>query len=158
MPGSKIFDVIFGTVVLGAVGVLTGLSMGVGFLPVALLIGMCLGAGVGFFGGRRFFLSIFVGTILGGLLAWGLGGVDAVTVGASSGAAMGGFSLPYPFIRFPNVNKKYEFIMIEDDPVALQAESAQVLSVVAKDREALKSTLPKNPVEIGFGSLRVEAG
>jgi len=50
-----------------------------------------LGAGVGFFGGRRFFASIFVGTILGGLLAWGLGGVDAVTVGASSGAAMGGF-------------------------------------------------------------------
>lgn len=91
MPGSKIFDVIFGAVVLGTVGVLTGLSMGVGFLPAALLIGMCLGAGVGFFGGRRFFLSIFVGTILGGLLAWGLGGVDAVTVGASSGAAMGGF-------------------------------------------------------------------
>ena len=32
-----------------------------------------------------------MGTILGGLLAWGLGGVDVVTVGASSGAAMGGF-------------------------------------------------------------------
>ena len=91
MPGSKIFDIIFGAVVLGTVGVLTGLSMGVGFLPAAFLIGMCLGAGVGFFGGRRFFLSIFVGTILGGLLAWGLGGNDAVTVGASSGAAMGGF-------------------------------------------------------------------
>jgi len=91
MSASKIFDVIFGAVVLGTVGVLTGLSMGGGFLPAALLIGMCLGAGVGFFGGRRFFLSLFVGTIAGGLLAWGLGGVDAVTVGASSGAAMGGF-------------------------------------------------------------------
>ena len=32
-----------------------------------------------------------MGTILGGLLAWRLGGVDAITVGASSGAAMGGF-------------------------------------------------------------------
>ncbi len=91
MSGTKIFDVIFGAVVLGAVGVLTGLSMGGGFLPAALLLGMILGAGVGFFGGRRFFLSIFVGSILGGLLAWNLGGVDAVSVGASSGAAMGGF-------------------------------------------------------------------
>ncbi len=91
MSASKIFDVILGAAVLGAVGVLTGLSMGGGFLPAALLIGMILGAGVGFFGGRRFFLSIFVGTILGGLLAWNLGGVEAVSVGASSGAAMGGF-------------------------------------------------------------------
>ena len=91
MPGSKIFDVMFGAAVLGTVGVLTGLSMGVGFFPAALLIGMGLGAGVGFFGGRRFFLSIFVGTFAGGLLAWSLGGVDTITVGASSGAAMGGF-------------------------------------------------------------------
>ncbi len=91
MSASKIFDVAFGAAVLGTVGVLTGLSMGVGFLPAALLIGLCLGAGVGFFGGRRFFLSIFVGTIGGGLLAWGLGGVETITVGASSGAAMGGF-------------------------------------------------------------------
>ncbi len=91
MPASKIFDVGLGAAILGAVGVLAGLSMGAGFLPAALLIGLCLGAGVGFFGGRRFFLSIFVGTIAGGLLAWGLGGVDTITVGASSGAAMGGF-------------------------------------------------------------------
>lgn len=91
MAASKLFDVILGAVVLGAVGVLVGLSMGIGFLPAALLLGMCLGAGVGFFGGRRFFLSIFVCTIVGGLLAWSLGGVDTITVGASSGAAMGGF-------------------------------------------------------------------
>jgi len=91
MSVSKIFDVVFGGLVLGSVGVLTGLSMGIGFLPAALLIGMCLGAGVGYFGGRRFFASIFVGTIAGGLVAWRLGGVDAMTVGASSGAAMGGF-------------------------------------------------------------------
>jgi len=91
MSASKIFDVIFGAVVLGTVGLLTGLSMGVGFLPAALIVGLCLGGGVGFFGGRRFFLSIFVCTILGGLLAWNLGGVDTISVGASSGAAMGGF-------------------------------------------------------------------
>jgi hypothetical protein len=91
MSPSKIFDVALGTVVLGTVGVLTGLSMGVGFLPAALVVGLCLGGGVGFFGGRRFFVSIFVGTLLGGLLAWNLGGVDIISVGASSGAAMGGF-------------------------------------------------------------------
>ncbi len=91
MSASKIFDILFGGLVLGTVGVLTGLSMGIGFLPAALLIGMCLGAGVGYFGGRRFFASIFVGTIAGGFVAWGLGGVDVITVGASSGAAMGGF-------------------------------------------------------------------
>lgn len=91
MPGSKIFDVVLGALVLGVVGVLIGLSMGVGFLPAALVVGALLGGGVGFFGGRRFFLSIFVGTIFGGLLAWRLGGVETITVGASSGAAMGGF-------------------------------------------------------------------
>ena len=91
MPPSQIFDVALGAVVLGTVGVLTGLSMGVGFLPAALIVGLCLGGGVGFFGGRRFFVSIFVGTFFGGMLAWYLGGVDAISVGASSGAAMGGF-------------------------------------------------------------------
>jgi len=88
---SKICDVVLGALVLGTVGVLIGLSMGIGFLPAALVVGTLLGVGVGYFGGRQFFLSIFVGTILGGLLAWRLGGVDAITVGASSGAAMGGF-------------------------------------------------------------------
>ena len=43
MSASKIFDVIFGAVVLGTVGVLTGLSMGGGFLPAALLIGYDIG-------------------------------------------------------------------------------------------------------------------
>lgn len=91
MPASKIFDIVLGAMVLGTVGVLIGVSMGDGFIPAALLLGILLGAGVGYLGGRRFFLSIFVGAISGGLLAWRLGGVDAMTVGASSGAAMGGF-------------------------------------------------------------------
>ena len=91
MPASKIFDIVLGSMVLGTVGVLIGVSMGDGFIPAALLLGILLGSGVGYFGGRQFFLSIFVGTILGGVLAWWLGGVDAMTIGASSGAAMGGF-------------------------------------------------------------------
>ena len=88
---AKMIDVSIGIVVMGTVGILIGLLMGGGYLPVAVIIGILLGGGVGMFGGRRFFLSIFIGTILGGILARVLGGVDATTVGAASGAAMGGF-------------------------------------------------------------------
>ena len=38
---------LLGAVVLGTVGALVGLSMGMGFLPAGIVIGMCLGAGVG---------------------------------------------------------------------------------------------------------------
>jgi hypothetical protein len=91
VTASKVFDVILGILGLGTVGMLIGVFMGDGWFPVALVLGALLGAGVGFLGGRGFFLSIFIGTILGGLLALGLGGTEAVTVGAASGAAMGGF-------------------------------------------------------------------
>jgi hypothetical protein len=91
MNFSRIVDISLGALVMGTVGTLIGVSMGGGFLPVAVCLGILLGAGVGMFGGRRFFLSIFVGSILGGILGWVLGGIDAVTVGAASGAAMGGF-------------------------------------------------------------------
>jgi hypothetical protein len=91
VTASKVFDVILGILGLGTVGMLIGVFMGDGWLPVTSGLGTILGAGVGFLGGRGFFLSIFIGTILGGLLALGLGGAETVTVGASSGAAMGGF-------------------------------------------------------------------
>ena len=91
MASSKIFDIVLGAAVLGTVGGLIGMFMGEGFLWPALFLGIMLGAGVGFLGGRQLFLGIFIGTVLGGLLAWGLGGVDTITVGAASGAAMGGF-------------------------------------------------------------------
>ena len=91
MNSTRIIDIALGTLVMGTVGTLIGVSMGGGYLPVAVCLGILLGAGVGMFGGRRFFLSIFIGSILGGILGWFLGGMDAVTVGAASGAAMGGF-------------------------------------------------------------------
>ncbi len=91
MSPAKIFDVLLGILGLGTVGLLIGVFMGDGWLPVALALGAILGAGVGLVGGRGFFLSIFIGTILGGLLALGVSGAEAVTVGAASGAAMGGF-------------------------------------------------------------------
>ncbi|GJL58702.1 MAG: hypothetical protein NPIRA03_15590 [Nitrospirales bacterium] len=91
MTPSKIFDVLLGVMGLGTVGLLIGIFMGEGWLPVAIGAGALLGAGVGLVGGRGFFLSIVIGTILGGLLAFGLSGTEAMTVGAASGAAMGGF-------------------------------------------------------------------
>ena len=54
-------------------------------------LGLALGAVVGFLGGRRFLVSILVGTVLGGLLAWFIAGIEKVSFGAGAGAAMGGF-------------------------------------------------------------------
>ena len=91
MSASRIIDVTLGAVVMGTVGTLIGFLMGGGFFPIAICLGILLGAGVGMFGGRRFLLSILIGAVFGGFLGWGLGGMDAMTVGAASGAAMGGF-------------------------------------------------------------------
>jgi uncharacterized membrane protein YedE/YeeE len=65
--------------------------MGGGALPVGAAVGVLLGTVVGLFGGRRFLISILIGTVLGGVLAWLLAGPDKVSVGAGAGAAMGGF-------------------------------------------------------------------
>lgn len=87
----KIFDMGLGALVMGTVGTLIGILMGGGYLFVAAGLGVLLGMGVGVFGGRRFFAGIFVGTVLGGSLAWGVSGPENITVGAGAGAAMGGF-------------------------------------------------------------------
>lgn len=91
MPLQKVFDVVFGLVVMGTVGALIGFVMGGGLMPVAIGIGLALGGVVGLLGGRRFLVSILVGTVLGGLLAWLVAGADRIWVGAGAGAAMGGF-------------------------------------------------------------------
>lgn len=76
---------------MGTVGTLIGFIMGGGLMPVAIGLGLVLGGVIGFLGGRRFLVSILVGTALGGLLAWLVAGGDRVWVGAGAGAAMGGF-------------------------------------------------------------------
>lgn len=88
---TKVIDIIFGVVVMGTVGTLIGFIVGVGLVPVAAGIGLVMGGVVGFLGGRRFLISILIGTFLGGLLAWLVAGVDRISVGAGAGAAMGGF-------------------------------------------------------------------
>ncbi|MBX3303433.1 MAG: hypothetical protein KF693_14560 [Nitrospira sp.] len=87
----KVFDIALGLAVMGTVGTLIGQTMGGGLMPLALTIGVVLGVVIGCLGGRRFLLSILVGTVLGGLLAWLMAGVDRIWVGAGAGAAMGGF-------------------------------------------------------------------
>lgn len=87
----KIVDMLLGAAVMGTVGTLLGLLMGGLVLPVAAGIGVLLGTVVGIFGGRRFLISILVGTLLGGALAWLLAGPEKISIGAGAGAAMGGF-------------------------------------------------------------------
>jgi hypothetical protein len=90
-PLFKIIDILFGVAVMGTVGTLIGVIMGGGIMPLASGAGLVLGGVIGFMGGRRFLVSILVGTLLGGALAWLIGGLERISVGAGAGAAMGGF-------------------------------------------------------------------
>ena len=85
------FDVVFGVVVMGTVGALIGTILGGASVPVTSGLGLVMGAVVGFLGGRRFLVSILMGTVLGGLLAWLVAGFEKISFGAGAGAAMGGF-------------------------------------------------------------------
>jgi membrane-bound metal-dependent hydrolase YbcI (DUF457 family) len=81
----------FGAVVMGTVGTLIGWFMGGGAIPITGTLGVTLGLVVGWLGGRRFLVSILIGTVFGGLLAWLLAGIEKISWGAGAGAAMGGF-------------------------------------------------------------------
>ena len=91
MAPRKIVDMVLGAVVMGTVGTLIGWFMGSGAMPVTAVLGIALGTVVGFLGGRRFLVSILIGTVCGGLLAWLVAGVEKISWGAGAGAAMGGF-------------------------------------------------------------------
>jgi hypothetical protein len=87
----KIMDMVLGAAVMGTVGTLIGWFMGGGTIPVTAALGIALGMVVGFLGGRRFLISILIGTVCGGLLAWLVAGSEKISWGAGAGAAMGGF-------------------------------------------------------------------
>lgn len=91
MPIQKWFDIVFGLAVMGTVGALIGVIMGGGLMPIAIALGLAMGGVIGFLGGRRFLISILVGALLGGGLAWLVAGTERILVGAGAGAAMGGF-------------------------------------------------------------------
>ena len=87
----KGLDIVLGMAVMGTVGTLIGVVMDNGLLPVTAGVGLVLGGVIGLLGVRRFLISIMIGTVLGGVLAWVLAGLDRIWVGAGAGAAMGGF-------------------------------------------------------------------
>lgn len=87
----KVVDMAFGAVIMGTVGTLIGWFMGGSAIPITGALGVALGLVVGWLGGRRFLVSILIGTVSGGLLAWLLAGFDKISWGAGAGAAMGGF-------------------------------------------------------------------
>jgi hypothetical protein len=91
LVSGKLIDVVLGIVVMGTVGGLIGLNMGDVSMPLAASVGVALGTVVGLLGGRRFLISILIGSVLGALLAWFLAGPDRMSIGAGAGAAMGGF-------------------------------------------------------------------
>ena len=87
----KMIDMLLGAVVMGTVGVLIGVLMDNQMIVLVTAAGVAMGAVIGMFGGRRFLMSILLGTILGGGLAWLMAGTDKISLGAGAGAAMGGF-------------------------------------------------------------------
>src|SRR6476661_4217398 len=53
-PVHRWFDIAFGLTVMGTVGVLIGIIMGGGLMPVAIAVGLVMGGVIGYLGGRRF--------------------------------------------------------------------------------------------------------
>ena len=90
--GRITFDMVLGATVFGVVGVAIGYYLGTtASLVIASAVGVAFGFLIGLLGGRRFFVSIVCGALLGGGLAWLIAGMDVVPLGAASGGAMGGF-------------------------------------------------------------------
>jgi len=85
-------DLVMGVMIMGITGYIIGLNLGGPvFIAFTTLMGIILGGFVSTLKARRFFLSILSGTVLGGILAWMLGGPETVIIGAGTGGAMGGF-------------------------------------------------------------------
>src|SRR5947209_15225624 len=90
--GRVTFDMVLGATVFGVVGAAIGYYWGTtASLVIASAVGIVFGFLIGLLGGRRFFVSIVCGAVLGGGLAWLVSGTGAMPLGAASGGAVGGF-------------------------------------------------------------------
>ena len=90
--GRVTFDMLLGAAVFGVVGAAIGYYWGTGAsIAVAAAAGLTFGFLIGLLGGRRFFISIVCGALLGAGVAWLVSGMSAVPLGAASGGAIGGF-------------------------------------------------------------------
>ena len=83
---------VVGIAIFSTTGVLIGLYLDHwGVVGGGAVLGALLGAGVGRLQANRFFISVLVGTVVGGLIGWRAGGVDVVPLMAGTGSAVGGF-------------------------------------------------------------------
>ena len=90
--GRVTFDMLLGAAVFGVVGAAIGYYWGTeAGIAVAAAAGLTFGFLIGLLGGRRFFISIVCGALLGAGVAWLVSGMSAVPLGAASGGAIGGF-------------------------------------------------------------------
>jgi hypothetical protein len=90
--GRVTLDMILGAGVFGVVGAAIGFYLNVtGSIAIAALIGVLFGSLIGLLGGRRFFISIICGAMIGGALSALVAGRQTIPLGAASGGAMGGF-------------------------------------------------------------------
>jgi hypothetical protein len=90
--GRITLDMLLGAGVFGIVGAAIGYYWGTtASMAIATAVGLTFGFLIGLLGGRRFFISIVCGSLLGGGLAWLVAGIAVVPLGAASGGAMGGF-------------------------------------------------------------------
>jgi hypothetical protein len=86
------FDMALGAGVFGIVGAAIGYYLNTtGSILVATAIGLVFGFLIGLLGGRRFFVSIICGALIGGALAALIAGRQAIPLGAGAGGAIGGF-------------------------------------------------------------------
>jgi hypothetical protein len=85
-------DMAMGMTIMGSTGLVIGIHLGGAvWVAVATILGLILGGFIAKLQARRFFISVLVGTALGGMLALWLGGSYALIIGAGSGGAIGGF-------------------------------------------------------------------
>jgi hypothetical protein len=90
--GRVTLDMVIGAVVFGIVGAAIGYYLDTtGSIAVAAAIGTVFGLLIGLLGGRRFFVSIVSGSVLGGTLFGLVAGRDSIALGAGVGGAIGGF-------------------------------------------------------------------
>ena len=105
----KVIDMLLGAVVMGTVGMLIGVLMNNQMIVLVTAAGVAMGAVIGVFGGRRFLMSILLGTILGGGLAWLVAGTARYHWGPAPGPRWEGFSacsLRCSSIYGPSVNER----------------------------------------------------
>lgn len=107
--GSSItWHMMVGIAIFATTGVLIGLYLNHwGVVGGGAVLGALLGAGVGRLQAHRFFISVLVGTLMGGLIGWRAGGMDVVPLMAGTGSAIGGFvGITIEMIRGPHRHER----------------------------------------------------